>query len=111
MRGVNDRKDVYLIGDEYNNRAASRKGVAVIRPAVLEGAFNEEPRVITTAPCCVTETRRLSLNDITSSLAVKQGGWSEKCRHCKWHYHVLAEYTGQDPRLGLYGVRWISQGF
>ncbi|MFE0472709.1 hypothetical protein ACFW2V_13940 [Streptomyces sp. NPDC058947] len=106
-----ERKDVYPIGDEYSNRAASRKGVAVIRPAILEAAFSGEPRIITTSPCCVTQTRRLNFNDVTSDLAIKQGGWSEKCRHCKWHYRVLAEHTGQDIQLGLYGVRWISQGF
>jgi hypothetical protein len=108
---VIDRKDVYLIGEEYNNRRASRKGVAVIRPAILEAAFSDEPRIITTSPCCVTQTRRLNFNDITSPLAIKQGGWSEKCRHCKWHYHVLVEHTGQNIQSGLYGVRWISQGF
>lgn len=106
-----EREGVYLIGDEYRKFSVSRRGTAVIRPAVLEGALSSEPRVITTAPCCVTETRHLNFNDITSDLAVKQGGWSEKCRHCKWHYSVLPEYTGTDPRLGLYGVRWISQGF
>lgn len=108
---MSERKDVYLIGEVYSNRSASRKGVAVVRPAVLEGLSGPEPKVITTAPCCIDQTRRLSFNDLTSSLAAKQGGWGARCTHCKEHYNVLVEYTGTDPRLGLYGVRWISQGF
>lgn len=103
-----ENRGVYLIGDEYDPQEYSRKGVAVIRPAVLEGALRDNPKIITTTPCHVTETRRLNFQAITS---VKEGGWPVKCNRCKWHYHVLAEYTGKDPRLGLYGVRWISQGF
>jgi hypothetical protein len=111
VSNVIECKGVYLIGEEYDNYSASRKGVAVVRPAILEAAFSDEPRVITTSPCCVTQTRRLSFNNITSDLAIRQGGWSEQCRHCKWHYHVLVEHIGQNIQSGLYGVRWISQGF
>lgn len=109
---MSERKDVYLIGEEYSDgRDLSRKGVAVIRPAVLEGLSGPSPKVITTSPCCPTRTRRLDLEDVTSDLAAKQGGWSEKCTHCRWHYTVMVEHTGNDPRLGLYGVRWVSEGF
>lgn len=108
---MDERKDVYLIGEVYSNRLASRKGVAVVRAAVLEGALGPGPRIITTAPCCITQTRRLDFGDLTSSLAEDAGGWSERCTHCKWNYLVLPEYSGKDPQLGLYGVRWISKGF
>lgn len=107
-----DRKDVYFIGEEYSEgRDLSRKDVAVIRPAVLEGLFGPSPKVITTSPCCTDRTRRLDFGDISSDLAAKHGGWATQCTHCKWHYRVLIEHVGKDPRLGLYGVRWISQGF
>jgi hypothetical protein len=109
-KSVGDQKDVYLIGEQYSNKATGRKGVAVIRPAVLEGLLSEEPKVITTSPCCPDKVRHLSYADITSSLAAKQGGWAMQCKECKWHYKVVAEQTGA-TRLGLYGVRWISQGF
>ncbi|MER6605662.1 hypothetical protein ABT282_07050 [Streptomyces sp. NPDC000927] len=108
---MTEGKVLYLIGERYNTGAATRKGVAVIRPAVLESALGPTPRIITTSPCCPTETRRLDFDNVTSDLAKKSDGWLEKCRHCNWHYRVLPEHTGDDARLGLYGVRWISKGF
>lgn len=107
---MSERKTLYLIGEEYRNKRTTTEGVAVIRPAVLEGLGNQA-RIITTAPCCVDRTRRLSLADITSDLAGRQGGWDEQCTHCRWRYKVTVEFTGQDPRRGLYGVRWTSKGF
>lgn len=104
-----ERQTLYLIGEPYRNRH-SAKGIAVVRPAVLEG-LGGQARIITTTPCCTDRTRRLSFADVTSSLAEKQGGWDEQCTGCQWRYKVTVEYTGKDPQLGLYGVRWTSQGF
>lgn len=99
----------FQIGENYTNRHTSLKGTKVIRAAVLASA--KADKVVTTSPCCTLVSRRLDLDDITSSLAEKQGGWSEICTGCKWCYRVTAVYTGNDPRLGLYGVCWESLGF
>lgn len=104
------RAQVFQIGEKYSNRSTSRKGVTVVRSAVYEGGLDGPAKVITSAPCCPLNSRRLDFDDITSSLAKKSGGWSEKCTHCGWHYIVTLEYVG-NPRLGLYGVRWVSMGF
>lgn len=104
------RARVFQIGEKYSNRSTSRKGATVIRAAVYEGGLEGPAKVITSSPCCPLDSRRLDFDDITSSLAEGSGGWSVKCTQCGWHYKVLLEHTG-DPRLGLYGVRWISEGF
>lgn len=99
----------YLIGEQYENYRSSRKGVAVIRPAVYQKGKAE--KVITTSPCCTLNVRRLDYADVSSDLARKTGGWSETCTQCGWHYTVSLVSATKDPRLGLYGVRWESKGF
>lgn len=99
----------FQIGENYTNRHTSLKGTKVIRPAVYLGGKVE--KVVTTSPCCTLTSRRLDLGDLTSDLAVRQGGWSEICTGCKWCYRVTVVHTGSDPRLGLYGVCWESLGF
>lgn len=105
------KPEAYGIGETYQNYRSSRKGSSVIRPAVYLMGANGPDKVITSSPCCTLHARRLDFDDLNSSLAAKQGGWSEKCTGCKWHYSVTLVYTGNDPRLGLYGVRWESKGF
>jgi hypothetical protein len=102
-----ERKDVYGVGERYPNNHISKLGVAVIRPAVFQDG--KRAKVITSAPCCPQAARSLDFADLTSKLA--ESGWSERCKDCGWHYLIKLEHTGNDPRLGLYGVRWISQGF
>lgn len=99
----------YLIGEHYENYRSSRKGVAVIRPAVYQGGKTE--KVITTSPCCTLTVRHLDYADISSDLAQRTGGWDETCTACGWHYTVRLVSQTNDPRLGLYGVRWESKGF
>jgi hypothetical protein len=99
----------YEIGEEYK-ASSLRKGVAVIRPAVFSGGTSGKDKVVTTSPCCQLYMRRLDFGDLTSDLAARQGGWLEKCTACKAQYKVMLMFTGS-PRLGLYGVRWESEGF
>lgn len=99
----------YGIGESYKN-SSLRKGVSVIRPAVFSGGVSGRDKVVTTSPCCPLYMRRLDFGDLTSDIAARQGGWSEKCSSCKAHYKVMLMFTGS-PRVGLYGVRWESLGF
>lgn len=100
---------IFQIGEKYTNRHTSLKGAMVIRPAVYQGS--QEERVITSAPCCVLASRRFNIADVASDLAIRMGGWSTTCTGCGWHYRVTLVHTGNDFRLGLYGVRWESMGF
>lgn len=102
-----ERKDIYGIGELYPSGHIGKRGVAVIRPAVFQDG--RAAKAITSSPCCPLHARQLSMDDLTSKLA--ESGWGVLCTHCSWHYRVKLEYTGRDPRLGLYGVRWISEGF
>lgn len=102
---------MYAIGEKYDGYRSSRKGSSVIRPAVFLAGANGPDQVVTSSPCCTLNARRLNFDDLNSSLAAKQGGWSEKCTKCGWHYSLTLVYTGTDPILGLYGVRWESKGF
>lgn len=102
---------MYGIGETYGGYHSSRKGSSVIRPAVYLAGANGPDKVITSSPCCTLNARRLDFDDLNSNLAAKQGGWLEKCTGCKWHYTLTLVFTGTDPRLGLYGVRWESKGF
>ncbi|QJD53808.1 hypothetical protein SEA_KELA_248 [Streptomyces phage Kela] len=104
-----DSPRTYLIGEPYENYRSSRKGVAVIRPAVYQKGSTE--KVITTSPCCTLNVRHLNYADVSSDLAKRTGGWSETCTQCGWHYAVSLVSQTNDPRLGLYGVRWESKGF
>lgn len=105
------KPDEYAIGETYENYRSSRKGSSVIRSAVFLAGANGPDKVITSSPCCTLHARRLDFDDLNSTLAAKQGGWSEKCTGCNWHYSLTLVFTGSDPRLGLYGVRWESKGF
>lgn len=104
-----DSPRTYEIGEQYKV-SSLRKGVAIVRPAVFAGGMSGRDKVVTTSPCCQLYMRRLDFGDLTSDLASRQGGWSEQCTACKAHYKVMPVFTGS-PRLGLYGVRWESQGF
>jgi len=99
----------YEIGEEYK-ASSLRKGVAVIRPAVFAGGASGRDKVVTTSPCCQLHMRRLDFGDLISNPAARQGGSPEQCTSCKAHYKVMIVFTGS-PRLGLYGVRWESEGF
>lgn len=98
----------FQIGENYTNRHTSLAGTKVIRPAVYLGGKTE--KIATTSPCCTLISRRLDLGDLTAKLTERQGGWTETCTGCGWYYRVSVVHTGQDVRLGLYGVCWESSG-